>query len=123
MFIIVLLSFLLRGCLAEEDKPIPNSNIPFSQNEVFEAQSPDGSKRLKVTEIGDSTSWYTQVCIDFGQSGECVYAANGRNLGIITFWKDNNCIIIKTKKIYKSDQKKSQTEFMGNIVNVEYYEK
>ncbi|HEX8607033.1 MAG TPA: hypothetical protein VF679_00165, partial [Pedobacter sp.] len=75
--LIILLSFLLGGCLDNEDRPYPDTNKPFFENKIFDARSPNGDKQLTLTEIGDSTSWYTQVCIDFGRSGECVYAADG----------------------------------------------
>jgi hypothetical protein len=121
---IILMSLLLIGCLDDDDRPYPATNKPFTVKKIFEAQSPDGKKRLEVTELDDSTSCYTQVCIDFdlGRSGECVYAPDGCNLEIRTFWKDSNTIIIETKKTYKSDQKNSKTQFMGYIVNVEYRE-
>jgi hypothetical protein len=122
ILLIISMLLLLGGCLDDEDRPYPATNTPFTVKKIFEAQSPDAKKRIEVKEMDDSASCYTQVCIDFGGSVECVYAPDGCALGIRTFWKDNNTIIIETKKRYKADQKNSKTQFMGYIVNVEYHE-
>jgi hypothetical protein len=90
-------------------------------NQLSESHSPDGKRLLSLTEIGASEDYSsTRVFISFESSGSGVYAAKGINLGIKTYWKDNNTIVIETKKDFIVLQKWDQVQSFQDIVKVEY---
>lgn len=88
--------------------------------------SPDGKKLMTVKEIcaepNDTVNCHTQVFMDFGNTGSGVYAVAGINRGIKAKWKDNNTIVIETKKKYSPTQKWPKVQSFNQIVLVEYIE-
>jgi uncharacterized protein (DUF1330 family) len=62
------------------------------------------------------------VFIRFQKVGGELYAANGLSLDIKTYWKDNNTIVIKTKKDYVAVRKCKQVQSFQDIIKVEYIE-
>jgi hypothetical protein len=106
----------------------PKSKRKFSTknnyftNQLSASYSTDNKRKLTLTESGDENYTSTQVFIEFEQSGAGVYTTNGINLGIRTYWKDNNTIVIETKKDYLALQKWEQVQSFKDIVKVEYIE-
>lgn len=89
--------------------------------QLSESRSPDSKRLLSLAESGtDENNSSTQVSITFESSGAGVYAANGINLGIKTFWKDNSTIVIETKKDFTVLQKWEQVQSFQDVVKVEY---
>lgn len=70
----------------------------------------------------DSTGWFTQILMDFGGCGGGVYALDGKNLGIKTYWKNNDTIIIETRKNYEAIQKNTFMQCLNKKVIVVYIE-
>lgn len=125
---------ILNNLIVDFDDKISGSKISKSKrksskknnyfiNQLSESYSPDNRRKLTLTESGTDENYSsTHVCIEFEQSGSGVYAANGINLGIKTYWKDNITIVIETKKNYIVLQKWEQVQSFHNIVKVEYIE-
>jgi uncharacterized FlgJ-related protein len=123
-FLIILISISMTACLNEASKESSNVEQPYFRNQLLSSKSPNGKRLLTLTEIGyDSTNCYTQVLLDFGGSGSGVYATNGKNLGIKTYWKGNDTIVIETKKEYKAHQEWPQVQSFDDVVKVEYIKK
>jgi hypothetical protein len=125
---------LLNNLLVDFDDKIGGTNTPKSKHGAYkdekhffvhlsQTHSPDGKRFLSLTESGTDESYCsTQVVISFENSGAGVYAAKGRNLGIKTYWKDNNTVIIETKKDFIALQRWEHVQSFQNIVKVEYIE-
>lgn len=125
---------LLNNLLIDFDDKTSGTKTPKSKrgsykeekyffNQLLEARSPDGKRLLSLAESGtDENYCSTQVAITFENSGAGVYAANGMNLGINTYWKDNNIIVIETKKDLMVLQKWQQVQSFQDVVKVEYIE-
>lgn len=95
----------------------------YFYKQLSESRSLDGKRLLSLVESGTDESYSsTQVSITFESSGAGVYAANGISLGIKTYWKDNNTIVIETKKGFTVLQKWEQVQSFQDIVKVEYME-
>jgi len=93
-------------------------------NQLLEIPSPDHQRTLILTESGtNADDGSTQVVIQFPQSGSGVYAVDGINLDIKTYWKDNQTIVIETKKEFHVKQKWEQVQDYTDIIVVEYMEK
>jgi len=125
---------LLNNLLIDFDDKISGTKTPKSKrgsykeekyffNQLSESRSPDGKRLLSLAERGTDESYCsTQVVITFENSGAGVYAVNGMNLGIKTYWKDNNTIVIETKKSFVAHQRWEQVQSFQDIVKVEYIE-
>ena len=101
----------------------PSTRNNYFTNQLSASFSPDKMRKLILTESGtDEINSSTQVMIQFEQSGTGVYAANGLNLGIKTYWKDNSTIVIETRKDYLVLQKWEQVQSFQDIIKVEYIE-
>ena len=95
----------------------------YFTNQLSAIYSPDNKRKLTITESGDDNSAATQIFIEFENGGGAgVYATNGISLGIRTYWKDKNTIVIETKKDYLALQKWEQVQSFKEIVKVEYIE-
>jgi hypothetical protein len=125
---------LLNNLMLDFDDKISGTKTPKSKrkasrknkhfiNQLSESYSPDKRRKLTLTESGTDENYAaTQVLIQFEQSGAGVYAANGINLAIKTYWKDNNTIVIETKKDYVVIQRWEQVQSFQDVVKVEYLE-
>jgi len=121
-FFCLLLSVSFLSCMDEDNSGVADPN--YSSNTLSTQKSPDGKRTLSLIERCNSNSCGTQVVINFGVTGSGVYAVQGKNLGLKTYWKDNNTIVIETKKAYLDDhQKWRQVQSFGNVIKVEYVEK
>lgn len=126
---------LLNDLLIDFDDKISGTKTPKSKrkssvqdktffNVLLESPSPDNKRKLILIESGiEGGDGYTQVQIQFEDSGSGVYAPNGINLDIKTYWKDNNTIVIETNKEFRATQKWEQVQNFQDIIKVEYIEK
>jgi hypothetical protein len=113
----------ISGTKTPKSKRKSSTKSNYFTNQLSASYSPDSKRKLTLTESGTDKNYAsTQVFIEFEQSGSGVYAANGINLGVRTYWKDNNTIVIETKKDYLVLQKWEQVQSFKDIVKVEYIE-
>jgi hypothetical protein len=125
---------LLNSLLIDFDDKLSGTKTPKNKRgsykeekhfykQLSESHSPDAKRLLSLAESGTDESYSsTQVVITFESSVSGVYAANGINLGIKTYWKNNNTIVIETKKDFVVLQKWEQVQSFQDIVKVEYLE-
>lgn len=113
---------------------LPDKLLNYKRKEVFineddiihkqlsEKYSPDNKRKLTVYEAGRLPGRIvTNVNIDFGKSGVNIYTVEGAGLHINVYWKDNNTIIIETRKDYVAISKQaSQYQSLDDIVMVQY---
>ena len=124
---LVLDKFLIK-ISAEKEKPRRRSKQKdkYFSNQLYKALSPDNKCTLTITESGtDETYCSTQIFIEFkgsGGGGGGVYAANGMNLSIKAYWKNDKTIAVETKKDYLVLQKWEQVQNFQDIINVDYIE-
>lgn len=86
--------------------------------------SPDNKRSVTVAENdADINDPLTQVVVFFEKATGIVYSVKRINLDIKTYWKDNNTIIIETKKDYVAVAKHKQVQSFQNIVRIEYIER
>lgn len=113
----------VSGTKTPKDKRTSSGKTNYFIKEVSESYSPDNKRKVTIIESGRNENHAsTQVAIQFGQSGAGVYAANGVNLGIKAYWKNNNTILVETRKDYLVLQKWEQVQSFQDIVIVEYIE-
>jgi len=93
--------------------------VHFNQREVF---SPDGKLRLTITESSDGRHPSTTITIFFEKASRPLYGTNGLYPDLNAFWKDNNTIIIETKKSYVKGFQHGKVQSFDDTVLVEYLE-
>jgi hypothetical protein len=114
----------ISGTKTPKRKRKSSAKKEYFFNVLLESPSPDNKRKLILIESGtDESDGYTQVQIQFEDSGSGVYAPNGINLGVKTYWKDNHTIVIETKKEFRATQKWEQVQNYQDIIKVEYIEK
>ena len=97
----------------------------YFSRKIYSEESPDHSAKIEIGERGDdSTIWFTQVLMDLGGCGGGVYCVEGKDLEIKANWKNNDTLIIESKKAYKtySDQKNSFMQCFTKKVKIIYIE-
>ncbi|MFT3934894.1 MAG: hypothetical protein QM726_14815 [Chitinophagaceae bacterium] len=87
-----------------------------------ESTSPDGKRKVMVTEWSDGKNPNTSVTVFFEKASGCIYGTAGIQPDIKAYWKDNNNIVVETKKAYTSFVKHKEIRSYQDIVNVEYIE-
>lgn len=93
--------------------------LHFIEREAF---SPDGKHRVTVTEWSDGNHPSTSVNIFFDKANGPIYGANGLYPDINAFWRDNNTIVIETKKSYPNGLQLRKAQSFDDIIYVEYME-
>ncbi|MEP6467099.1 MAG: hypothetical protein ABJB05_12390 [Parafilimonas sp.] len=86
-----------------------------------EAISPDGKRRLHVTQWSDGKNASTYVTIMFPTSSGAVYSINGI-CDISAFWKDNTTIVIETTKDCLAHTQHKSVRSFDDIIAIEYLE-
>jgi hypothetical protein len=99
---------------------IDEKNINYKK--LAEKYSPDNKRKIIVTEIAPMPEQVvTNVDIHFGRAGASVYTVEGAGLDINVYWKDNNTVLIETRKDYVATSKHAeQYQCLDDIVKVEY---
>lgn len=80
----------------------PSKNKHLS-NQLSEAVSPDGKRKLTVNKWSNRERVSTYLVIQFERTSGPIFGTTGINPDIKAYWKDNNSIIIETKKNYIID--------------------
>jgi hypothetical protein len=101
-----------------------SDNDNYYRRQLYETYSPDLKHRLIVSESGISVdSAMTGVFLHSEKGGASVYTANGINLDINVHWRDNNCIVIKTKEIYEVVSRKiKRLQIFDNVFKIDLIE-
>jgi hypothetical protein len=87
-----------------------------------ESISPDGRKKLRVTQWGDEKNPMTYVELQFPTDTGTIYSIGGI-INVEADWKDNKTIVIKTKKEdMEGYTKAQQIRNFDEVVNIEYLE-
>ena len=91
-------------------------------NSLYNSYSPDNTRMLHVVESGtDTTNATTQVSASVLKTGGGgLYSANGINLGIKAYWKNNNTIVIEEKKGTPVNTRWNQLQVFDHVIAVEY---
>ena len=98
-----------------EDRYIPK--------ELSHVKSPNEKFRLIVRENERNGEFgTTTVSINGKGGGASMYDAEGVKLDIKAFWKDDNTVIIESKKEYKILSKFNQIQFFNDIIDVNLIE-
>ena len=64
----------------------------------------------------------TIVYISSKNAGAGLYDAEGVNLNIRAYWKDDNTIVIESKKEYKAHSRRKQIQFANDVIDVNLIE-
>ena len=96
----------------------------YSSKVLYDSRSPDNTCILHVHESGigpdNSTTGVSVSVIRVGGGG--IYVANGINLGIKAYWKDNNTIVVEEKKGTPVNTRWNQLQVFNHTIAVEYIE-
>jgi hypothetical protein len=87
-----------------------------------EAVSPDGKRKLRVTQWSDGQGASTYVNILFPTVNGSVFGSNGINPDVKGYWKDNNTIVIEYRKEYSVNTKHYKVSSFDDVVMIEYIE-
>lgn len=87
-----------------------------------EAVSPDGKRKLRVTQWSDGTCASTYVTIEFPTASGAVYGTNGIRVDINAAWKNNATIVIETKKAYIANTQHKEVRSFDDVITIEYME-
>ncbi len=115
---------LLNDFDERRNKQKPSKEENHFRNQLSEIYSPDKKRKLRVWEYSNYKDCsVTQVDIVFETAGASVYGVNGINLSVKAYWKDNNTIVIETKKDYEVITREcQQLQSFNDVVKVEYAE-
>jgi hypothetical protein len=117
-----ILTQTLPVALPNRNKSVIINSPDVAHKMLAEIYSPDNKRKITVRETSMlNHAVMTNVDIQFGLSGASVYMAEGVNLDINIYWKDNHTLIIETRKdhLVKSKHGK-QYQCLNDVVNVEY---
>lgn len=85
-----------------------------------EAISPDGKRRLCLTQWSDGKHASTYVTIAFPTASGAVYGTEGIRFDVRAYWKDNSTIVIETKKDYTANTQHNEVRSFDDIISIEY---
>lgn len=98
-------------------------NVIISDEKPSGIYSPNNKIRLVISESGaDRNNPVTSVAICFEQASGGIYAVKGINLAVNVYWKDNQTIVVETKKDYEVISKFIQVKSFKDVVKVKYIE-
>lgn len=90
--------------------------------EEQEAISPDGKRRLRVTQWSDGKNASTYVVIEFPTASGAVYGTNGIRPDVKASWKENSTVVIETKKDYPANTQYREVRSFDDVITIEYIE-
>jgi hypothetical protein len=91
-------------------------------NGVFEYRSPDGKRGVITRSNGIGKDASVEVSVQLGGGSGCIYHLRGAGFLVEAYWKDNNTIIINTKKGFSAEIKHEQVSSFDDVVKIEYLE-
>lgn len=84
--------------------------------------SPDGKRRLRVTQLGYTKYGSTCIVLEFPTGSGGIYGTNSVRPDIKAFWKDNHTIVIETKKEYEMGTLHRTVSSYDDVIAIEYVE-
>lgn len=87
---------------------------------LYQEIAPDGIRKLTVQISGKADHALTYVNISLSGGEGCIFGARGEKLPIKVYWKDNQHIVIETKKEYETPIRYKQVSSYGELVTIEY---
>ena len=88
---------------------------------ITEQGSPLGMhRRVMTSTYDDGKHAHTEVSITLAGGSGSIYCAQGANLPISAYWKDNNTIAIETHKSYTPMIQHSTISSFEDVVKIEY---
>ena len=90
--------------------------------EVEEVLSPDGKRRLHITQWSDGRHPSTSVDILFPKASGTIYGVAGICPDVKAYWKDNSSVVIETNKTYLANTQHKQVRSFDDIITIEYIE-
>jgi len=91
--------------------------------ELSHIKSPNEKFRLIVWEMERNGEYGTTIVyISSKNAGAGLYDAEGVNLNIRAYWKDDNTIVIESKKEYKAHSRRKQIQFANDVIYVNLIE-
>jgi hypothetical protein len=87
-----------------------------------EEVSPDGKRRLRVTQWGDRKHASTSVAIEFPAASGAGYGTSGIHPDIKAWWKGNSTIVIETKKEYEASVHHKEVRSFDDVITIDYIE-
>lgn len=88
--------------------------------EEDESISPDGKRKVTVNRWSDGENASTYVLVSFPTASGAIYALNGIFNDVSAYWKDNQNIIIETRKGYEPNTKYSQVSSFDDVIKISY---
>ncbi|TZF84830.1 hypothetical protein FW774_07580 [Pedobacter sp. BS3] len=89
---------------------------------LSEARSPDNRRQIMTRTNGSTQNALTEVSILLKGGSGCIYCAKGTSLPIKAYWKDNNTVVIETRKEYIVDIRHEKVRSFEDVVKIEYIE-
>jgi hypothetical protein len=89
--------------------------------EEQEVTSPDGLRKLRVTQWSNGKQAATSVEIIFPSASSNVYVTNGIH-DVKAYWKDNASVVIETKKEDMASTQYREIRSFGDVITIEYME-
>jgi hypothetical protein len=90
--------------------------------EEEEVLSPDGKRRLHITQWSDGKYPSTSVNIIFPKASGTIYGVSGICRDVKAYWKDNSTIVIETNKTYVVNMQCKEVKSFDDVITVEYIE-
>ena len=113
----------IPAALPDKNKDVIINPSDVTHKMLAEVYSPDNKRKIIVRETNIlNHSVTTYLDLQFERSGgSSVYSVEGANLDINVYWKDNNTVIIETRKEYVAKSKHAeQYQSFDDVVKVEY---
>ncbi len=85
-----------------------------------EAISPDGNRRLRLTQWSDGKSASTFVTIIFPTASGGIFGANGIHPAIKAYWKNNSTIVIELPKDIAGHTQHKEVRSFDDVITIEY---
>jgi hypothetical protein len=90
--------------------------------EEQEAVSPDGKRMVRVTQWRKGKHASTSVSILFETTNGPVYGTTGNHPDVRAFWKDNNTVVVETRRDYFVVVRHKEVRSFNDVVTIEYVE-
>lgn len=122
----ILKQILFDKLLKYKNKGVFIKEIFINEGDIIhkdftEKYSPDNKRKIIVDEGKLPEPGVTNVTLHFSKASINIYTVEGTGLDITVYWKDNNTVIIETRKDYVASSKHGeQYQSLDDIVKVEY---
>jgi ribosomal protein L31E len=112
----------------EKKSTKPHSSlVKYYHKEIADIASPNGKYSVSIAESGpDKEKAQTSITLNIEKAGgSSIYYAKGTDLNIKAYWKNNNHLIIETKKSYEAlhEGRRRELRHYNDVVKIEFIEK